>query len=103
MNILKPKMAKMQVLGPKFSKMTAPNFWSNSLCGASTVFKEIGQTKGGPHKTPPRSYKLQNKQPFEATNGHLEFKNGHPEAPLGHFEAQNGYLETKIGHLEAKT
>ena len=55
MNILKPKMAKnakMQVLGPKSSKMTAPNFWSNSLFGASTVFKENCQTKGGPHKTP---------------------------------------------------
>ena len=55
MNILKPKTAKnnkMQVLGFQFSKMTAPNFRSNSLFGANTVFKESCQTKGGPHKTP---------------------------------------------------
>ena len=58
MNILKPKMAKMHVLGPKFSKMTAPNFWSNSLCGASTVFKEIGQTKGGTPQDPPKKLQI---------------------------------------------
>ena len=55
MNILKANMAKTgktEVLDPKFSKMTAPNFEPNSLCGPSTVFKEGGQTKGGPHKTP---------------------------------------------------
>ena len=89
MNILKPKTrknAKMHVLGPKFSKMTAPNFWSNSLCGASTVFKENCQTKGGTPQDPPRTYKLKNKQPFEVTNGHLEPKNGHLEAPIGNYE-----------------
>ena len=58
MNILKPKMAKMQVLGPKFSKMTAPNFWPNSLCGASTVFKEIGQTKKGTPQDPPKKLQI---------------------------------------------
>ena len=50
--------AKKQVLDPKFSKMTAPNFGPNSLCGPSTVLKEGGQTKGGPQKTPPRRQKL---------------------------------------------
>ena len=61
MNILKPRMvknAKMQVLGHKFSKMTAPNFWSNSLFGASTVFKEIFQTKGGGPTRPPKKLQI---------------------------------------------
>ena len=61
MNILKLKMAKnvkMQVLGPKFSKMTASNFWPNSLCGANTVFKEIGQTKGGTPQDPPKKLQI---------------------------------------------
>ena len=61
MNMLKLKMAKnakMQVLGPKFSKMTAPNFWPNSLCGASTVFKEIGQIKGGTPQDPPKKLQI---------------------------------------------
>ena len=56
-SILKPKMVKhvkMQVLEAKFSKMTAPNFWSNSLCGASTVFKENCQTKGEAPEDPPK-------------------------------------------------
>ena len=38
------KNAKMQVLEAKFSKMTDPNFWSNSLYVLSTVFNENRQT-----------------------------------------------------------
>ena len=38
------KNAKMQFLEAKFSKMTGPNFWSNSLYGLSTVFNENRQT-----------------------------------------------------------
>ena len=67
MNILNPKItknAKMQVLGPKFSKMTAPNFWQNSLCGASTVFKEIGQTKGGTPQDPPKKLQIAEQTTF---------------------------------------
>ena len=46
------KNDKMQVLGPKFSKMTAPNFWSNSLFGPNTVFQgKLPNQGGGPHKT----------------------------------------------------
>ena len=50
MNILKPKTAKigkMQVLDPKFSKITAPNFGPNSLCGPSTVFQGRWPNQGG--------------------------------------------------------
>ena len=64
----------MWVLGPKFSKMTAPNFWSNSLCGASTVFKENCQTKGGTPQKPPRRQNLYQRHPFEAKVAILKFK-----------------------------
>ena len=53
--VLKPKMInndKKKKLDRGFSKMTAPNFGPNSLCGPNTVFQTRGQTKGGPRKTP---------------------------------------------------
>ena len=49
---------KMQLLGPKFSKMTAPNFGPNPLCGPNTAFQGRLPNQGGPHKTPPRSDNL---------------------------------------------
>ena len=125
-NILKSKMAKnakMQVLEAKFSKMTAANFWSNSLYGLSTVFNENRQTTGGPHKTPPRSDNLQHRHPFEAPNDHFEAKicrleaknrdfaikiddsdakNDHLHAKIGHFEAKNCHLDAKFGHSQTK-
>ena len=61
MNILKPKTAKnakMQVLGPKVSEMTAPNFWSIFFCGANTVFKESCQTKGGDPTRHPKKLQI---------------------------------------------
>ena len=57
MNILKPKTAKtgkMQVLDPKLSKMAAPNFEPNSLCGPSTVFQGRWPNQGGTPQDPPK-------------------------------------------------
>ena len=57
MNILKANMAKTgktQVLGSKFSKMTAPNFGPNSLCGPSTVFQGRWPNQGGAPEDPPK-------------------------------------------------
>ena len=57
MNILKPKTAKtgkMQVLDPKLSKMAAPNFEPNSLCGPSTVFQGKWPNQGGAPQDPPK-------------------------------------------------
>ena len=117
-SILKLKMAKnakMQVLGAKSSKMTAPNFGSNSLFGPSTVFNENRQTKGGTPQDTPRSDNLQHRQPFEAPNDNFEVKICRLEAKKCHFaiktgdsDAKNNHLETKIGpftknvHLDAK-
>ena len=45
-----PKKAKigiMHLLGPKFSKMTAPNVGPDSLCGPSTVFQGRWPNHGG--------------------------------------------------------
>ena len=113
----------LEVLEAKFSKMTAPNFWSNSLYGLSTVFNENRQTKGGPHKTPPRSDNLQHRHPFEVPNDHFEAKicrleaknrdfaikiddsdakNDDLHAKIGHFEAKNCHLEAKFGHSQTK-
>ena len=55
----------MQVLDPKFSKMTAPNFGPNSLCGPSTVLKEGGQTKGGPQKPPQEDRSCSSEPPLK--------------------------------------
>ena len=55
MNILRPKTAKtgkMEVLDPKFSKMTAPNFGPNSLYGLSTVFQGRWPNQGGTPQDP---------------------------------------------------
>ena len=57
MNILKANMAKTgktQVLGPKFSKMTAPNFGPNPLCGPNTVFQGRWPNQGGTPQDPPK-------------------------------------------------
>ena len=54
---VKPKMAttgKMQLLGPKFSKMTAPNFLPNPLCGPNTVFQGRWPNQGGTPQDPPK-------------------------------------------------
>ena len=105
MNILKPKMAKndkMQVLGPKFSKLTAPNFWPNSLCGANTVFKESCQTKGGAPQDPEEAANCRTNSLLKLQMDIWNLKIGHLEVPIGHFETQNGHLEQKIGHLEAQ-
>ena len=64
------KTGKLHLVGTKFSKMTAPNFGSNSLCGPSTVFQGTWPNQGGgPHKTPPRSYNLWPRQPKKAKIG----------------------------------
>ena len=57
MNILRPKTAKtgkMEVLDPKLSKMTAPNFGPNSLSGPSTVFQGSWSNQGGTPEDPPQ-------------------------------------------------
>ena len=54
---VKLKMAttgKMQLLGPKFSKMTAPNFLPNPLCGPNTVFQGRWPNQGGTPQDPPK-------------------------------------------------
>ena len=101
---VKLKMAttgKMQLLGPKFSKMTAPNFLPNPLCGPNTVFQGRWPNQGGTPQDPPRSDNLQHRQPFGARNGHVEAKIGHLEAQHGPWEATNGHLEAQNGHWEA--
>ena len=72
LNILKPKMAttgKLHLVGAKFSKMTASNFGSNSLCGPSTAFQGTWLNQGGGPQDPPRSYNLWPRQPKMAKTG----------------------------------
>ena len=67
MNILKANMAKtgkMQVLDPKFSKMTAPNFEPNSLCGPSTVFQGRRPNQGGAPEDPPKKTEVVAQNPL---------------------------------------
>ena len=72
-----PKKAKigiMHLLGRKFSKMTAPNFGPNSLCGPSTVFQGTWPNQGGGPTRPPkklRSLKLNILKPKMAKTGKL--------------------------------
>ena len=57
MKCLKAKMAKtgkMELLGPKFSKMRGPDFGANSLCGLSTVFQGKWPNQGGGPQDPPK-------------------------------------------------
>ena len=67
MNILKPKTAKtgkMQVLDPKLSKMAAPNFEPNSLCGPSTVFQRKWLNQGGAPQDPPKKTEVVGQNPL---------------------------------------
>ena len=48
------KTGKMQVLDPKLSKMAAPNFEANSLCGPSTVFQGRWPNQGRTPQDPPK-------------------------------------------------
>ena len=53
----RPKMAKtgiMHFLGSKFSKMTAPNFVSNSLFSPSAVFRGTWPNQGAGPQDPPK-------------------------------------------------
>ena len=96
------KTGKTEVLDPKFSKMTAPNFEPNSLCGPSTVFQGKWPNQGGAPQDPLQEaticsagsllelemamWKLKlaiwklNMALKKSTNGHAEAQNGHLEA-----------------------
>ena len=56
--ILKPRMViwklKLAILKVKHEHVEA----QNGQCGASTVFKEIGQTKGGTPQDPPKKLQI---------------------------------------------
>ena len=60
------KTGKLHLVGTKFSKMTASNFGSNSLCGPSTVFQGTLPNQGaGPQDPPKKLQFVAQAWPFE--------------------------------------
>ena len=48
------KTGKLHLVGTKFSKITVPNFGSNSLGGPSTVFQGTWPNQGAAPQDPPK-------------------------------------------------
>ena len=90
----------MHLLGPKFSKMTAPNVGPNFLCGPSTVFQGRRRNHGGCPQDPPKKRQFVAQAAFGARNSRAEAQNSHLDAQNGPLEATNGHLEAQNGHLE---
>ena len=96
------KTGKMQLLGPKFYKMTAPNLGPNSLCGPNTVFQGNWLNQGGGPQDRPKKLQFVAQAAFGGRNGHVEAQNGPLETTNGHLEAQKVFWKLKTEHFEAQ-
>ena len=106
MNILKPKTAKtgkMEVLDPKLSKMAAPNFEPNSLCGPSTVFQGRWPNQGGTPQDPPKKRQFVAQAAFWSQKlpcGSYNWPFGSSTWPLGSYKWPFGRSKWPLGSLK---